>query len=43
VGGGGGEQGAQDVRRGEVTGGCNEEFHNLWSLPSIFRMMKSRM
>jgi hypothetical protein len=29
-----------------VTGGCrklkNEELHNLYSLPSIIRMMKSR-
>jgi hypothetical protein len=33
-------------KRGEVTGGWrklhNEEFHNLYSSPSIIRMMKSR-
>jgi hypothetical protein len=33
------------LKRGEVTGGCrkllNEELYNLYSLPSIIRMMKS--
>jgi hypothetical protein len=33
-------------KRDEVTGGCrklhNEELHNLYSSPSIIRMMKSR-
>jgi hypothetical protein len=34
-------------KRDEVTGGWrklhNEEFHNLYSSPSIIRMIKSRM
>jgi hypothetical protein len=34
-------------KRDEVTGGCrklhNEELHNLYSLPSVIRMIKSRM
>jgi hypothetical protein len=34
------------LKRDEVTGGWrklhNEEFHNLYSSPSIIRMMKSR-
>jgi hypothetical protein len=34
-------------RRDDVTGGCrkllNEEFHNLYTSPSIIIMMKSRM
>jgi hypothetical protein len=34
-------------KRDELTGGCrklhNEELHNLYSSPSIIRMMKSRM
>jgi hypothetical protein len=34
-------------KRDEVTGGCrklhNEELHNLYSSPSIIRMIKSRM
>jgi hypothetical protein len=33
-------------KRGEVTGGWrqlyNEELHNLYSLPSVIRMMKSK-
>jgi hypothetical protein len=33
-------------KRDEVTGGCrklhNEEFHSLYSSPSIIRMIKSR-
>jgi hypothetical protein len=35
-----------ELRRGEVTGGWrelhNEEFHNMYFLPIIIRMMKSR-
>jgi hypothetical protein len=35
-----------DLKRDEVTGDCrklhNEDLHNLYSSPSIIRMMKSR-
>jgi hypothetical protein len=40
------EEVAIGPKRNEMTGGCrtlhNEEFHNLYSSPSIIRMIKSR-
>jgi hypothetical protein len=39
-------RGIFELKRDEVTGGCrklhNEELHNLYSSPSIIRMIKSR-